>query len=375
MRTSTVFFFITLGALTDLTLACDTSSEAESPDADGIPQWQADSLPAVDIAGAKEDGSINFERPVWATRLPSAEIVVADQWGASLRFFNQNGKLIRTAGRHGNGPGEFGRPMWLGRCGSDSLFVSDAVQKVVKVFDQAGSWTRDFTPQSPNGRDASNVLACSDDERFAFVYLVSFPGRDGEDWIPARGILALNDASGNVVAEIGELPFFNMNPVDQITQVALSNDRVYVGTGDSAWIDVYSIKGDTLSSFAVGAGPRPVTEAHLETAIDEWGSQLSGRDDRAQFAEMASGIPQPDHLPFYSGLRLDSEGLLWVVLSVPGDPETHLRAFDEAGEVVAELYVPEDMTVFEVGSDYVLGKFDDEMGEWHVGVFRFSRGS
>jgi hypothetical protein len=62
------------------------------------------------------------------------------------------------------------------------------------------------------------------------------------------------------------------------------------------------------------------------------------------------------------------------VLSVPGDPTTRLRAIRENGTVVADVTVPVNLSVFEVGADYMIGAREDENGEPHLMVFRLRRG-
>lgn len=65
---------------------------------------------------------------------------------------------------------------------------------------------------------------------------------------------------------------------------------------------------------------------------------------------------------------------LWVRLSHPGDSLTHLRAIASDGRALGVVRLPEDMRIFEVGRDYVLGAFEEEGGEPHVAMFAYRRG-
>ncbi len=101
--------------------------------------------------------------------------------------------------------------------------------------------------------------------------------------------------------------------------------------------------------------------------------QLPGPDDREPVVEMMRKIPMPERLPFYSGLFADPDGVLWIVLSTPGDSVTRIRAMQDNGEALGEVAIPVGLRVFEVGRDYVLGAYEDERGEPHVAMYRVRR--
>src|SRR5688572_13582719 len=70
-----------------------------------------------------------------------------------------------------------------------------------------------------------------------------------------------------------------------------------------------------------------------------------------------------DRLPAYKGVLTDTEAMLWIVRSVPGDARTHLRAVGHDGKVVGDVRIPKNLVVLEVGSEYVLGLHNSEDGE------------
>lgn len=63
-----------------------------------------------------------------------------------------------------------------------------------------------------------------------------------------------------------------------------------------------------------------------------------------------------------------------MVTSIPGDDATELRAIGADGGIVADLRLPVDMIVYEVGRDYILGTYEDGDGEPHVVMYRIRRG-
>jgi hypothetical protein len=84
-------------------------------------------------------------------------------------------------------------------------------------------------------------------------------------------------------------------------------------------------------------------------------------------------IPMPEKLPPFTGLFVDADGALWVVLSAPGDPDTRLRAYSPEGRVLGNLTIPVNLNVFEVGTNYVLGAREDADGEQFVSLYTYRR--
>jgi hypothetical protein len=78
-------------------------------------------------------------------------------------------------------------------------------------------------------------------------------------------------------------------------------------------------------------------------------------------------------LPYYGPLFADSLGRVWAQTSFPGDSLTVLGAVGELESRPAEIVVPRRLTVFEVGTDYVLGTYLAPDAEPHVALYGFHR--
>lgn len=85
-------------------------------------------------------------------------------------------------------------------------------------------------------------------------------------------------------------------------------------------------------------------------------------------------LPRPEYVPPYSGVVIDSEDLLWVSFSSPGDVGTHLGVFDEWGRAVAEVALQLNIVFTDIGHDYILGLHQDDVGV-HVVAFELARRS
>jgi hypothetical protein len=361
-----------------------------APEARAQPGWAVDARPLVDIARG-EQGRGAFGTASWATRLGDGGIVVADPSGPALRWFDPKGTPVRSVGDTSRGPGGFRAVTWVGKCARDSVVAWDAPRSRITVLDEAGNVGR--TARVPSNGAGQQVTACNRSG------LLVFAGRLRR--APASGVrdttapyfvaslvapLQLVDATGRVVAATGELPAGEIlggnkggagggmpRPLGQQVSFALSETGLFVGTGSTAAIDAYSLAGRRLATLPLDVAARAPTRDQYARAADVLLAALPSRV-RAETRAWVLGIPMPATLPPYSALHADPEGLVWAVLSAPGEGDTRLRALRADGRVVANVTVRTSLTVFEIGSDYVLGAREDAAGEQHVVVYRLRRG-
>jgi hypothetical protein len=361
-------------------LACEPpGSGGPAPGASTTPTaapTSLDTIPSLVILDTLPDAEPLLIRPTGATVLSNGNLVVLDQWGASVRFFDPSGELIRSVGREGQGPGEFRAPTWLGHCGPDEVFVWDGMQGRITVIDSAGSVVRVYSP----AKDPS-FLRCSRAGRFAVFGTEVDPPQsvsmgDAFTQQPAAP-LRFESTNGDSIGGVGIVPMGETWILGRITQFAISEDRLYVGTADSARVDAYDLDGTRLRSLPLAITPRAPTEANVEQWLEvQWQAIQSDTEYRRWGKEMTrKNSKVPENLPLYTALAVDPEGLLWVVLSSPGDGETRFQVVDPNGPILGEFRIPRDLELFEVGSDYVLGRIYDTNDVPGIALYRFRRGS
>jgi hypothetical protein len=335
-----------------------------------------DSLPRLVIRDTVLEGEPVLLFPAGATVLSNGTVAVADKWASAVRYFDRDGALVRTVGRAGEGPGEFNDPAWLGQCGRDSVFVWDSMQREMTVLDGAGTIVREV-PLSGN----ANLFTCGPTGRFVVI---------GRVVNMLRSLMALRDNPGHrdsasvwigangpdSTIGLGVMPAYEQRMLGKFTRLAVGTDRIFVGTGDSAFVGVLDTAGVAVGGFAIDVEPRAPTDANFEAAVE---SQLASFQDpagREDFRQVAREMfAPPDVMPPYFGFVVDRHDLLWITLSAPGDGETRLRAVTEAGEHVANLTIPEEITLWEVGDDYLLGTAPDADGVYGVVLYGLHRGT
>lgn len=340
----------------------------------GPPVWRADSV-VTDIAGASAAGDLNFTIPAGATRLSDGTVVIGDLHGGAVRYFDPAGRQTGSYGRFGEGPGEFGGISWVGQCARDTVLVWDARLSRFTFLDRQGRLVRQVRTPLDDRRTPPLFLTCAPGGPLAVLRLPADAGMESPRSTAsyARTPLDLLDDSGRIVREVGEVASGQWQVLGHLTKLAAAPGLLYVGTAESAAVDVYDGTGRRLGVVGVGTTQREVSTAHWERAVDERLWLLALPADRAAIRNWMLALPRPKYLPPYSTITADSAGILWAGLSFPGDTVSVLRGIRPDGRLVADVMLPAGVSALEVGTDYVLGMVEDETGELHVLVLHLDR--
>lgn len=346
--------------------------------ANGVPdQWTVDSVPIVDIIGTSVDGSVVLSEPIGGTRLPDGGIVVADRMASAVQFFDAEGRLLRATGRMGGGPGEFELLNWFGRCAQDTVYAWDARLRRMTLLAADGELQTTYgLPRDPGTDRPPELLACSSAGVFASAaedgtqgYRAPLTGEGSR----MRGPVLVTDGRGTIAGRVPNVPLYELRPLGRVVRLAVGGDRMYVATNDSAWVSVYGLDGLHLLDIAMGLELQPPTRHAFETAVEAQVRVFRDADMREGMQARLLEVEMPEYVPPVTALFVDPHGLLWVQTSEPGAPSTRLQVHDQSGSVRAVLTVPRELTIFEVGSDYVLGAFEDSLGEPHVVLWALRR--
>jgi hypothetical protein len=365
-------------------LACDSSSAGPGAEP---PTWVVDSTPTLALGTQQRDTADYFAGVFGATRLPDGNILVGDRQQFALHMYAPTGERLRTFGRLGSGPGELEFPVRFWRCG-DLVYVQDrGSDRRVSVFSAEGEYQRVFTHggDSRQGGRSPYRSVCNDAGTFAH-----YGWESAADISPDRPVyrprVPLWITSGDSVVRILPDSFPGAERVLQLnargeaagsgprifgrdTPIALGSDRLYIGTAERA--DVLSLRlADTvMDTIRLPFTTAPLTAEHI--AAERAVRIAASPPDRLAFTERMLNIhPFPDSLPPYTDLRLDDSGLLWVRRNpAPGGTSVPWWVIADDGRAVAQVSVPSFLDVFEIGRDYILGRYlhpDEAVPQVHL---------
>ena len=96
--------------------------------------------------------------------------------------------------------------------------------------------------------------------------------------------------------------------------------------------------------------------------------------DSAAWARYLRETPFPERMPLYRRLLVDAQRNLWAERFRPfRESESSWYVFDEQGVWLGEVATPPGLSIFEIGTDYVLGVRRDELDVPFVVVIPLDR--
>ncbi len=367
-------------------------------------RWQVSETPQTTIGVTGGDPAYELFRPRAAFRMTDGRIVIANTGTLQVRFYDVSGKHLMDVGGRGGGPGEFGRLDRVFRVVADSIVVYDQTQRRITLFDPSGTHIRDVSLDQ-RARNFFPIIS----GRFADgSYIGSLRLRRENDELPngfvRDSILILKfSGAGELLDTLG---VFHNRVMDVQTrsigerslrgpaEVAFSpravwtiaDDRMFVGTSDRYEIRVYREDGVLEAIVRRYHVPQPVTDGDRQRLVQAWRDIWYDRLDNAEIQYVLRTLeqsPLPDAFPAFDpqvlddrgrrigeSLLVDSDGNLWVAeYRPPGDHLPRWSVFDADGEWLGEFTLPERFTLTDVGSDYLIGVWMDELGVESVRLY------
>jgi hypothetical protein len=343
-------------------------------------RWTISSAATVRIGTGDSDTTGLLAFVTGATRLPSGAIIVADRGPFSLLEFDARGTFVRRFARQGSGPGEIDYLASLFRCGNQYLSNDIGNGPRINVYALNGTFVRAFRFRPPPGAPAVYDSACN--PRGQFVHF-AFESGGGIGVYRKPVAFWLSGSDSTVTVKLGEFPGSERwgtktgsrpLPLGKQPRVAIGRDRVYIGTADRYEILVFTTTGAPLPSITRAAAPMPVRPADIEAALESDVSQF-GERSRKSTTEQYAAMTLPKTLPPYRALLVDAADMLWVQdFPRAGSAVVTWRVFASDGRTVAEVALPSELEVYEIGLDYVLGRaVNEDEGVPEVQLFALRR--
>ena len=351
--------------------------------------WLVDTFPEYRIGELEGDEPYLFTSIEGVQQLSDGRIVVLDGTSCELRFFSTGGVFVEHRGGRGEGPGEFhpeaSQCVLVPSPGNDSLRAFDGSR--LSFFDDHGrfsnrlmaSWDGERV-QRVHGVAGERVLV----ERRFFPMLNENPRsrRSGMSPEPTTSDFALLDLETWVPVWEGFFPGVHefrvlpdsryWLPFDILPDAVLGRDGVYLTLGENQGPEIleYDMSGRLrrvirLAEALVAPSSEDINKlvefelAPYDMTIKERFSDVRKRAYRE--------MPLPEIMPVFSRLLVDEVGWLWAEL-YRFDIRQPVRwlVFGPNGEGLGSVDMPPDLDVWQIGHDFVLGVWEDELGVEYV---------
>lgn len=342
-----------------------------------LPEWRLADTPRYRVGKVEGATEYQFFRVSGVSVLPGDTVVVVNGGSQEVRFYDGQGRFIRSVGRKGDGPGEFQFPsgVW---CVGDSLEVWDGALRRLSVFGHDGRFVR-VAPLERKGLNTQIVGIFADG---SFVTQDMWMSIKGEAMSPVLLHFAAFGADGRFRDSLPDQPDGLMGvlgesglvggPLFGVRAATAAGARSYwVGTGERPEIRRLGPDGKLRQVVRWADEDRTVSQDDVHRY---WAKMLKGvdRPDRkAQIENVRRSMPVADVFPVFDHLESSRGDGLWIRrYRHPGDegPDRWMVA-DSSGALVARIVTPQNLRIFEIGSDYVAGTQPDGMDVEHVVVY------
>jgi len=357
-----------------------------SPEASPGRTWRISETPRLQIGAVAGEDPYLFTR-VWdALRVPDGRIVMVEGTTFEIRVFSPEGDHENTFGRRGDGPAEFSGPPWIALNPPGTLVAWDPGHHRLSHFTLSG----DLLDQHPLVQLVNSLsIAPLSNGR---VWQVGPSGmvlstRSSSDGFPGGGLkeesrrVVLVDGIHENAVELGTYPAGRTlwerkndggliglpDPYAPFSAVTLGPEPFLVSIGDATRWEIRSFGRDgTLLRIFRASPPPTVLTGQIKAQENERTLNLAETMgmSRLDAGKAVDRFPVPDAIPPIGSLFWDTSGNLWVghragtYLEAPRDYDV----FDIQGHWLASVEIPESLgQVFEVGEDYVLASWQDEM--------------
>ena len=371
-----------------------TIAESAGLPEQGAGGWVLGQTPTLSIGTLDGDSLYQFFGVTGAVKLSDGRIAMTDNGTHQLRIFAPDGTFLSRFGREGEGPGEFRNIQVMGTVGSDTLVILDGRQRRTSRFHpEEGFLGQIVLPEEAGVAMHSNGMF--GDGSIVFGGLINWNRGDAT---PNSGYERLTNPfysvslDGGGIQHFGEFPgtevvwmtghldgretlsagfvTFGLSPIARAR-----GDRLVLGTRDRYEVNVFDASAALTRIIRVQTPPVAVTEAHLNGYLEEMLARLPSPDLAPQVRAGFRDAHHADFMPAFETLLLDSDGKLWVEdHNLPGDILRSWTVFDEEGVPLTRLSLPNTNRVMDIGEDFVLALYRDEMDVEYIRSYPLTRG-
>lgn len=361
-------------------------------------EWLLASQPAVVIGDIEGDENEVLGRVEGAVRLSDGSVAIGDRDAGRIRIYDSAGRHLTSFGGSGGGPGEFGVLGLIGRVRGDSIGAWDMQRKRVTVFSKSGQ-SRTGPPATVSGvvvpaigwiengspivnstlTPAEGMSAQSGEARRQKHFIRVQPDGRTDTVLSLRGQEQNVTRSGRSM--VAEPILFGRD-----SYLATSAEGFVAGESDTFELRRYSWDGRLLAVIrkpgparAITAGELKLAQAEAEEARQRSSNLMATATRGASGTTLsrasngATELPHRPTHPFFDALLIDATGHVWVRQSSIGSATRSWLVFDAGGTWLGTVSVPGNLRITDIGRDYVLGVYRDDLDVQSVRLYTLDR--
>lgn len=310
-------------------------------------------------AGALAGPDHEFFRIAGVARLDDGTLVVANSGSFELRYYGEDGRLLRSVGGEGDGPGEFRSLAGPWITAGDTVVVWDMRARRFQLFGPDGAFVRAasmaqapfagfLTPQPRtvlgNGRVAaflSSPPTPTDGVPQRQPLLVALHRIGEERWDSLRVV----PGAEQIIEPLGDGLAMTAHTFGAYAVAAGAGATAAVADAARFRVELFDPEGRPVSILSASVPEVPVTadvlEAYIDSSLALWPPGMSDQA-RESFRTRVRNDPHAPVLPQIRAVFVDGDERLWVErFDVPGPGPSRWEVFARDGTWVGRVEMPE----------------------------------
>lgn len=368
----------------------------------GSNAWTISEEPVLQIGETEGEDAYLFAgiNPQGATGLPLVflwamdQIVVCNGMDRTIRVFDEHGGLVRIIGGEGEGPGEFSV---MEACWPTVSGMVVAGGNYLSFLDLEGAITRKVRIPTVDGarvfpygifEDGSYLVIRPHDipdspgmyDAAAGAFIVGTDGEPSSELFRVKQDRRLHEGRYSITQQFGPLG-----------SILGSANGIFYGWPETYSISAFNKEGVLRRVVSRAWKPVPITTEDIgwwlslrDTLVELWGNDSP--DFRRAYREQTGIMVFPEYLAPFDRLLVDHTEHLWVrnthirydrafaAFRVRFPQERTWDVFDPEGRWVTTLTLPNSFRVHDIGEDYILGVWQDDLDVEYVRMFSLDRG-
>ncbi|MDE0073758.1 MAG: hypothetical protein OXR82_06875 [Gammaproteobacteria bacterium] len=351
--------------------------------------WRVESAPVLDLPASGSGPNHEFFQVRGMRRLSDGSLAVANGGSNEVRIYSADGNHTASLGGEGDGPSEFRAIVGFDNAG-DSLIVLDANGRVT-FFAPDRALLGTYSVPLPSGviAESNAVVHLANGEIVIETRIRFMFGYEGESaMLRQPGGLFRVDAAGGTVDSIGVtagnevfmhrnsgggafagIPLFGRDAF-----VATHAGRIFLGDAVDMRVEEVTADGGLARILRIPGYPLELSAAAFERERE---ARLAAPDELPpMIREFYQDLPVPDRRPAYADVKVDPTGAIWLrpfLAPNEGDGPETWQVLGPDGAWLGGVEIPADLSVMEVGMDFVLGVYRDELDVEHPRMLRLHR--
>jgi hypothetical protein len=328
-----------------------------------------------------------LHRVVGAVRTPDGRVIVADRASNELRFYEEEGSLVRVFGGTGGGPEEFGAVERLWLAGRDTIVAWDFGRKRLLYLDTSGNLLHARSIRVLHAN--TQAIGAFADGKLLLVQPAGpsvFP--PGHLWLDSATVWA--EVSNDSIVMLAKVPWVFMFagedplrpgraaitalPFAPRGVLAVGGQHFYFGTGEEWDIQRFDGNGQLANHIRKPGTPRPLPDQLRDSVFGERISRtpVLQRPGVRRFFE---SLPLRKAIPAFDQLLVDEGDHVWARhYPVSGTDSTLWSVFTSHGDWQGDVVLPPRFLPSQITQSHILGVLRAENGIEQIGILRLRRG-